>query len=40
MRLIIDWNNKMWENIFGLTFSYRGLKSLIPGAWGNDEKYI
>ena len=37
LRIIVEWENQMWENIVGLNFSYRGLKSLIPGAWINDE---
>ena len=37
IRIIIDWENESHSNIVGCNFSYRGLKSLIPGTWLNDE---
>ena len=37
MTIAACWKSLKWERVIGEAISLRGLKSIIPGMWVNDE---
>ena len=37
MTIVACWHNLKWQRVIGEVISLRGLKSLVPGNWINDE---